>query len=114
MHGALGQEQVAKILGTSRVGLIPYVANSYTAGVFPLKVYEYMAAGLPVLATGLPSLTGTPGVTLVHNTDEFLSQMVRLERTGQKEIDDQMQFARGHSWEDRTHEIERLMIEVMA
>jgi glycosyltransferase involved in cell wall biosynthesis len=35
------------------VGLVPYVHNAHTAAVDPLKVLEYLAAGIPVVSTGL-------------------------------------------------------------
>jgi glycosyltransferase involved in cell wall biosynthesis len=41
--------------------LIPYRRTAYTGR--PLKVYEALAAGVPVVATGLPELDGEPGVT---------------------------------------------------
>ena len=48
------------------VGLIPYLWNDYTRSCFPLKLYEYLAAGKPVVATGLPELAGMePDVALV-------------------------------------------------
>lgn len=44
------------------VGLIPYAINELTSSIFPMKVYEYLAAGLPVIATPLPSLAGVAEV----------------------------------------------------
>ncbi len=38
------------------VCLIPYRINSYTKGLSPLKLYEYLAMGKPVVATDLPYL----------------------------------------------------------
>lgn len=51
------------------VGLIPFDSSgqaAYAAGVQPLKLYEYLAAGLPVVSTPWPELAciGAPGVTL--------------------------------------------------
>jgi teichuronic acid biosynthesis glycosyltransferase TuaH len=37
------------------IGLLPYLDNDYNKGVFPLKFYEYLASGLPVVGCGLPS-----------------------------------------------------------
>ena len=34
----------------------PYAINDLTRSVFPMKVYEYLAAGLPVVTTPLPAL----------------------------------------------------------
>ena len=38
------------------VGLLPLRANDYTRAVFPMKFFEYLAAGLPVVASPLPAL----------------------------------------------------------
>ena len=64
--GTLNQQDMAAEIGKSWAGIIPYHLNQYTTGVFPMKVYEYLAAGLPVVATNLPSLSdrAIPGVTL--------------------------------------------------
>ncbi len=38
------------------VGIIPYVENDWTRGVDPLKLLEYLAAGIPVVASPLPEV----------------------------------------------------------
>lgn len=60
--GNLEANILAREVARSTVGLIPYQLNAYTAGVFPLKVFEYMAAGLSVVSTNLPSLKSTDQV----------------------------------------------------
>ena len=37
------------------VGLVPYVDSAFNRGSFPLKTLEYLAAGRPVVSTGLPA-----------------------------------------------------------
>ncbi|QSE87077.1 hypothetical protein [Rhodococcus koreensis] len=54
--GNLDLAALAAQIRTSMVGLVPYKVNGYTAGVFPMKVYEYLAGGLAVVSTALPSL----------------------------------------------------------
>ena len=73
--GVLDQHQLAAIAAECTVGLIPYQINDYTAGVFPMKVYEYLAAGLRVISTSLPSLVGRdiPGLTIVSDHGEFVA-----------------------------------------
>lgn len=36
-----------------RVGVLPTLLNDYTRSMFPMKFYEYLAAGLPVVSTPL-------------------------------------------------------------
>lgn len=43
-------------LAKMKLGLIPYVVNEHTAGVYPTKLFEYLAAGVPVLSTPLPEV----------------------------------------------------------
>ncbi|MDO6388175.1 glycosyltransferase [Uliginosibacterium sp. 31-12] len=39
-----------------QVGMIPSLLNEYTRSMFPMKYYEYIAAGVPVVSTRLPFL----------------------------------------------------------
>ncbi len=50
--------KLPSVLRGADAGLIPYAINELTKSIFPMKVYEYMAAGLSVIATPLPALAG--------------------------------------------------------
>lgn len=52
---AVPVERVPGLLRQLDVGLLPYGAIPYNRGVFPLKLWEYAAAGLPSVGVGLPS-----------------------------------------------------------
>ncbi len=49
-HGKVTREQIPQVLIDSDVALIPLVVNIY--GAVPSKIYEAMAAGLPILFSG--------------------------------------------------------------
>jgi glycosyltransferase involved in cell wall biosynthesis len=38
------------------LALLPCPINAYTCSMFPMKFFEYVAAGLPVVSTDLPAL----------------------------------------------------------
>jgi glycosyltransferase involved in cell wall biosynthesis len=48
--------QVPSVLRQMDVGLIPFLDNTFTRAINPLKLYEYLAVGLPTVATKLPEL----------------------------------------------------------
>jgi glycosyltransferase involved in cell wall biosynthesis len=55
----LGGRTVAEIpayLKGFNVCTIPYICNRLSESIFPLKLFEYLAAGRPVVATALPEL----------------------------------------------------------
>jgi glycosyltransferase involved in cell wall biosynthesis len=102
----LGQKPYAELpryVAAFDVGLIPYVSNAYTRSCFPLKLYEYLAAGKPVVASGLPELAGMePDVALVDGPTTFVDAIQEAAaRNGSPERLRRRQLASGNSWEAR-------------
>jgi glycosyltransferase involved in cell wall biosynthesis len=56
--GPLPVGSVPALLRRARVGLLPHIPGPFTASMDPMKLLEYLAAGLPVVTT-LPSLAAT-------------------------------------------------------
>jgi len=53
-YGQVGREKVREILGTVRVGLVTlHPTKSYVESM-PVKMFEYMSAGIPVVASNFP------------------------------------------------------------
>lgn len=49
-------EELPNYLALADVGLLPYTPSAFNRASFPLKLLEYLAAGLPVVATDLPAV----------------------------------------------------------
>ena len=104
--GARRQEELPALMREASVGLIPYRASKLTESIFPMKVYEYLAAGLPVVATGLPALAGLEHVALVDGLEATLSAIENALLQGSREQRrTRSARARAHSWEARLVEI---------
>jgi glycosyltransferase involved in cell wall biosynthesis len=55
------------------VGIIPYVLSDWTRAVDPLKLLEYLAAGLPVVASAIPEIEKYANtVAMAPNDDAFV------------------------------------------
>jgi glycosyltransferase involved in cell wall biosynthesis len=88
------------------VALIPYLDNPYTQSVFPLKVFEYLAAGKPVVASGLPSIAGLePHVRLALDHDSFVSAVRAALAVGATGVDERVALAARNTWDDRTERL---------
>jgi glycosyltransferase involved in cell wall biosynthesis len=85
------------------VGIIPYVLNDWTRAVDPLKLLEYLAAGIPVVSTPIPEVHKYASViTCASGAAEFARAAVaacagdRLElRRARQDV------ARQQTWEQR-------------
>lgn len=54
------------------VGLLPTLINKYTDSMFPMKYFEYIAAGLPVVATKIESLSmNNVGIKIAASNKSF-------------------------------------------
>ncbi|MDX6689279.1 MAG: hypothetical protein QOG15_736 [Solirubrobacteraceae bacterium] len=94
------------VLRGADAAIVPYALNALTASVFPMKVYEYLAAGLPVVSTPLPALQDVAGVTIVDDAASAaisLAQLMDDNTIEQRRRRSLMSF--GHSWTDRLAEI---------
>jgi len=107
MIGPRPANDLPKVLRGADIGLIPYAINDLTRSVFPMKVYEYLAAGLPVLATPLPALDGVEAIETVGSAEELLAAAEReLAADSPKVRQTRSMDAASHSWEARLEEIE--------
>lgn len=107
MIGPRPADDLPQVLRGADIGLIPYAINDLTHSVFPMKVYEYLAAGLPVLATPLPALNGVEAIKTVGSAEELVAVAEReLELDSPERRRERSQHAAGNSWEARIEEIE--------
>lgn len=58
-----------------KVGLLPFLLHAATVRANPIKVLEYVAAGLPVVATAVPDTASyrSAGVCVAHDAQAFLA-----------------------------------------
>jgi glycosyltransferase involved in cell wall biosynthesis len=105
--GARTYAQLPAVLRAADAGLIPYARNTLTESIFPMKVYEYLAAGLPVVATPLPALAEVADVATAADAQGLALLLEReLEADTPERRIARSRAAATHSWEQRLHEIE--------
>jgi glycosyltransferase involved in cell wall biosynthesis len=98
------------------VALIPFKQDPVTHHADPIKAYEYLAAGVPVVATALPALLRLkPVLRLADTPESFLSQIAAalLEGREARRPERQAEAAR-HAWDDRFRDFDTLLAEVVA
>lgn len=93
------------------IALIPFVDNKLTRAVNPLKLMEYYALGLSVLATRLPELESDGGpIRLASTHAEFrnhLREMLNADTGAERR--QAVEVARNNSWERRVEQLSRFI-----
>lgn len=98
-HPSVGRAELAAVVRSADVGLLPHVGNPLTEAMSPLKLYEYLAGGLPVAAVDLPPLHGVSERVVFD--EDFARAVDRALALGPASEDERRSFITRNSWEAR-------------
>ena len=115
--GRVARDDAPALVTTFDVGIIPYRLNAYTTGVFPMKVFEYLASGLPVVSTALPSLVGeVEHVNFATDPAQFVMAIQSSITTpvNPELRQTRMAYAERFSWDNRIDEAIELLRDLRA
>ncbi|HWP98205.1 MAG TPA: glycosyltransferase [Syntrophomonadaceae bacterium] len=100
-------EQLAHYSQCFDVGIIPFIQSNMVDAVNPIKMWEYMASGIPVVSTAIPEARKYPDLVLYSpNNNEFLSNVQRALYQDSPEIRNRrMAVAEQNSWRHRAEQV---------
>lgn len=108
--GAVAREEVPVWVHGFDVCIIPYRANDYNRSSFPLKFWEFMASGKPIVVSGLPELKHYAELIgyaeSAKQFDEEIKKALLSPEVGKQK---RISLAQEHSWEKRVGRLEELL-----
>ena len=78
--------------------LLPFALGKISDAVSPIKIFEYLFMGVPVVATNLPEVKGLPNVYIAHTPDEFAHLCATVTKADDQVTD---YFIAENSWRRR-------------
>jgi glycosyltransferase involved in cell wall biosynthesis len=102
--GVRPPDALPALLRHADVALIPFLENDHTRASLPLKLWEYLAAGLPVVATPLPNLAPLAAdglVTLARGPEAFVRAVRAAAADPPGRRAERLARAREHDWPQR-------------
>ena len=112
--GSKPQQALADYLAFFDVGIVPFTETSVAYHANPIKVYEYLAMGLPVVSTPIAELASLRDmVRIASGPDQFFSAIEEaLGGVPSREtIDRRLAVARKTSWENVVRGMEYALID---
>ncbi|AUD00510.1 glycosyltransferase [Spirosoma pollinicola] len=99
------------LLAKLSVGIIPFVCNKHTYTIYPLKINEYLAAGLPVVATPFSILDDFTGIIEIARTPQLFAEALQraLVDTDAPRVQQRVDMAQANSWKHRAKEFESVI-----
>jgi teichuronic acid biosynthesis glycosyltransferase TuaH len=83
------------------VALLPNRTTGYMRGSLPMKLVQYLAARLPVVATDLPSIEPFASWIEIGKTEQDFIRKIRLavEKPNEVKRQEGLEIARRNSWD---------------
>lgn len=111
--GAISYDKIPTFLYNSQVGIIPFNVKDYpdlVNSINPLKVYEYFAAGIPVVAISWQELKQLNDLVFLSNSKEdFILNIKKSIRSDRDRIEQVSNFVRDNDWNAKIQKILNLL-----
>jgi glycosyltransferase involved in cell wall biosynthesis len=109
--GYRSYQSLPQFLRGMNVGVLPTLLNDYTRSMFPMKFYEYLAAGLPVVSTPLDfAKEPRAGLEVGGDADAFVAAVERQLQRGRLTADEAREAVGDNTWERRLDKMLRITI----
>ncbi len=110
--GGRPYEKLPNYLKSFDVCLLPNRLNEYTRNMFPMKFFEYLASGRPVVSTALSSLKEfRPYFYQADSPEEFIRNIETALQEEPALKEKRIALARKYSWTNRMEEFSQLLEE---
>jgi glycosyltransferase involved in cell wall biosynthesis len=108
--------EVPKYIAAADICLLPAYNNEIMRDIVPIKIYEYMASGKPVIATKLPGIMKEfgegNGVIYVDKQEDVLERASELAENPEMMMQIGLKAAKyvqKYDWENITEEFEKVL-----
>jgi glycosyltransferase involved in cell wall biosynthesis len=110
--GSRRLQDLPPLLQYMDVVLIPFLKNTLTKSIYPLKINEYLAAGKPVVATSFSDDIRTfAHCAYIANTSEDFVQYIdqAIAENNPEKINQRTATAATNTWEARIQDLHKLI-----
>jgi glycosyltransferase involved in cell wall biosynthesis len=112
LHGSIPYDQMPAVLKGFDVGIIPFKKDEVSNNIFPLKLFEYMGAGKPVVATNfnddLKDFTFN-SVAYCQTAEEFSAAINEALNDTPEKQQNRLKIAENNTWEHRITQIREIL-----
>ncbi len=92
------------------VALMPYRLNRWTEHIDPLKLYEYLAVGLPIVSTPIPAVQRVSDLVYIGQGNAFIDRVREaLNEHAPHQRERRRAFARTNSWDMRVDTLRTIL-----
>ncbi|RPJ74637.1 MAG: glycosyltransferase, partial [Alphaproteobacteria bacterium] len=113
LTGKVPFEQIPSYIAAADICLLPAYKNEIMMNIVPIKLYEYMAMGKPVIATNLPGIKkefgNSSGIVYVDDPKETLNRAIELIDTNLmwEYSEKSLKYTQNYGWDSQVLKFEK-------
>ena len=113
--GAVSYEQIPEYMRNFDVCIVPHLVTPFTESLNPIKLWEYLAAGKPIISTRVAGFRDYPDfVYLADNCAGFVAALRVAFAESPSLVDQRRDEASRHSWSVRLDTVEAIIAGCLA
>jgi glycosyltransferase involved in cell wall biosynthesis len=102
--------RIPGFMRTFDVCIVPHRMTAFTESLNPIKLWEYLAAGKPIVSTSVPGFRDFPNLVHIANDPEsFVAKIEEALRERGDLAGARRTEARKHSWDNRVDDVVRVI-----
>lgn len=119
LTGKIPFEEIPEHVAAADICLLPAYKNEIMMNIVPIKVYEYMAMGKPVIATKLPGIQKEfgldNGINYIEKSDETLEKANWLNKSNRMGVEGEKAYSyvQDLSWDNITKEFDNSLTSLL-
>ncbi len=115
LTGAVPFAEMPRVMNAFDVCIVPHVVSAFTESLSPLKLYEYLASGLPTVSTPISGFRDHPEFVYLASGDAEFRAAIETALNEDKSLPARRQErARAYSWDARMDAIEAALADALA
>lgn len=110
--GPVPNADVPALMAGFDVSIVPHMETPFTESLNPIKLWEYLAAGKPIVATNVAGFRDYPGLVMTASGAEAFTSACRAALSEDASLPERRQSeAARNTWGMRVERLERILEE---
>jgi teichuronic acid biosynthesis glycosyltransferase TuaH len=108
--GAQPYSELPDIMRSFDICMVPHLVTPFTESLNPIKLWEYLAAGKPIVSTNVAGFRDFPELLFVSRAHDDFKENLSVALSADKcAANDRQNVAKLHSWDMRLHDVMRVL-----
>jgi glycosyltransferase involved in cell wall biosynthesis len=108
--GSKKPSELGAYLENMQVGIIPFVKNGFTKNIYPMKINQYLAYGMPVVTTDFADLSDFGDLIYYAEADKFVDNLgLAINEKVNEKFTDRVAFAMSNTWTNKALKLSNIL-----